>query len=95
MDASSPKYFITFIDDFSRYMHLYLLHSKDEALNAFKVFKAEVEKQCEKQIKIVRYDRGGEYYGRYTESEQAIGPFAKFHQEHGIVAQYTMPGSPD
>ncbi|CAJ2668438.1 unnamed protein product [Trifolium pratense] len=95
MDASSPKYFITFIDDFSRYMHLYLLNSKDEALKAFKVFKAEVEKQCEKQIKIVRSDRGGEYYGRYTESGQATGPFAKFLQEHGIVAQYTTPGSPD
>lgn len=39
--------------------------------------------------------RGGEYYGRYTEDGQAKGPFAKFLQEHGIVAQYTMPGSPD
>jgi hypothetical protein len=34
-------------------------------------------------------------YGRYTESGQAIGPFAMFLQEHGIVAQYTMHGSPD
>ena len=24
-----------------------------------------------------------------------VGPFARFLQEHGIVAQYTMPGSPD
>ena len=23
------------------------------------------------------------------------GPFAKFLQEHGIVAQYSLPGSPD
>jgi hypothetical protein len=45
MDASGLKYFIAFIDDFSRYMHPYLLHSKDEALNSFKVFKAEVDKQ--------------------------------------------------
>ena len=55
----------------------------------------EVEKQCGKQIKIVRSDRGGEYYGTYTEDGQAPRPFAKFLQEHGIVAQYTMPGSPD
>jgi len=86
MDASSPKYFITFIDNYSRYMYLYLLHTKDEALDAFKNFKAEVEKQCGKQIKIVRSDRGGEYYGRYTENGQAPGLFAKFLQEHGIVA---------
>ena len=95
MDANSPKYFITFIDDYSRYMYLYLLRSKDEALDAFKVFKAEVENQCGKHIKIVRSDRGGEYYGKYTENGQAHGAFAKFLQENGIVAQYTMPGSPD
>ena len=76
-------------------MYLYILHNKDEALNAFKVFKAEVEKQCNKQIKIVRTNRGGEYYGRYTEDGQAPGPFVKFLQDHGIVAQYTMPGSSD
>ena len=51
MDASSPKYFITFIDNYSQYMYLYLLRTKDEALDAFKIFKAEVEKQCEKQLR--------------------------------------------
>ena len=59
-------------------MYLYLLRTKDEALDAFKNFKAEVEKQCGKQIKIVRSDRGGEYYGRYTENGQAPGLFVKF-----------------
>ncbi|WKA02171.1 hypothetical protein VitviT2T_020389 [Vitis vinifera] len=95
MDSHGQKYFISFIDDFSRYMYLYILHNKNEALDVFKVFKAEVEKQYGKQIKIVRSDRGGEYYGRYLEDGQSPGPFAKFLQEHGIVAQYTMPGSPD
>ena len=60
MEGSDSKYFITFIDDYSHYMYLYMLHSKDEALEAFKVFKAEVEKQYGKQVKIVRSDRGGE-----------------------------------
>jgi hypothetical protein len=41
-----------------------MLYNKNEALDAFKIFKAEAEKQCSKQIKIVRSDRGGEYYGR-------------------------------
>uniref|UniRef100_A0A2N9GEG7 Retrovirus-related Pol polyprotein from transposon TNT 1-94 n=1 Tax=Fagus sylvatica TaxID=28930 RepID=A0A2N9GEG7_FAGSY len=95
MDSHGQKYFISFIDDYSRYMYLYMLYNKNEALDAFKIFKAEVEKQCGKQIKIVRSDRGGEYYGRYTEDGQAPRPFAKFLQEHGIVAQYTMPGSLD
>ncbi|KAF7839880.1 Retrovirus-related Pol polyprotein from transposon TNT 1-94 [Senna tora] len=37
---------------------------------------SKVEKQCDKQIKIVRLDRDGDYYGRYTEDGQAPGPFA-------------------
>ena len=54
MDAHGSTDFISFIYDCSRYMYLYRLHNKDEALDAFKVFKAEVKKQCGKQIKIVR-----------------------------------------
>ena len=41
MDAYGQKYFITFIDDYSRYMYLYMLYNKREALEAIKVFKAE------------------------------------------------------
>ena len=44
------KYFITFIDDCSRYCYVYLLSSKDEAVNAFKSYKAEVETQLNKKI---------------------------------------------
>ena len=67
-------------------MYLYLLRSKDEALGTFKVFKAEIENQCGKHIKIVRSDRSGEYYGKYIENGQAPGAFVKFLQENGIVA---------
>ena len=95
MDSHGKKYFIFFIHDFSRYMYLYILHNKNEALDAFKVFKAEVDKQYGKQIKIVRSNRGGKYYGRYMEDGQVLGLSVKFLQEHEIVAQYTMPGSPD
>ena len=62
-----------------------MLHKKSEALDAFKIFKAEVEKQCGKQIKIVRSDRGGEYYGRQTEDGQAPGPFANFFKSTGCL----------
>ena len=44
MDAYGQKYFMTFIDDYSQYMHIYMLHNKSEVLEAFKVSKAEVEK---------------------------------------------------
>jgi transposase InsO family protein len=91
---NSQRYFISFIDDYSRFMYLYLLFNKSEALDAFKTYKMEVERQLEKKIKIIRSDRGGEYYGRYTESEQRPGPFANFLKEEGFIAQYTMLGSP-
>ncbi|GKB31396.1 pol polyprotein [Tanacetum coccineum] len=39
----------------------YLINTKDEALNMFKTYKAEVENQLDKKIKIIRSDRGGEY----------------------------------
>ena len=62
------RYFITFIDDYSRYGHIYLIKEKAEALDKFQSFKAEVELQINKRIKAVRSDRGGEYYGRYDGS---------------------------
>ena len=46
MGSYGQKYFISFIDDYSRFMYLYLLDNKNGALDAFKVFKAEVETQC-------------------------------------------------
>ncbi|WKA08320.1 hypothetical protein VitviT2T_026051 [Vitis vinifera] len=64
------KYFITFIDDFSRYGYVELIHEKSDSLNVFKAFKAKVELQLGKPIKAVKSDRGGEYYGRYDEIAQ-------------------------
>jgi len=87
------QYFITFIDDYSSYGYLYLIHEKSQSLAFFKSFKAEVQLQLEKKIKTVKSDRGSEYYGRYDRSgEQRPGPFALFLKECGIVPQYTMPG---
>ena len=69
---NKEKYFITFIDDFSRYGHVYLLHEKSQSVNALKVYINEVERQLDRKVKIVRSDRGGEYYGRYDESGQTL-----------------------
>ncbi|GKA07424.1 zinc finger, CCHC-type containing protein [Tanacetum coccineum] len=57
----NKKYFVTFIDDASRFCYVYLLHSNNEALDKFKVFKTEVELQQGTLIKRFRTDRGGEY----------------------------------
>ena len=88
-------YFITFIDDYSRYGYLYLINKKAEYLDKFKIFRTEVEKQLGKVIKVVRSDRGGEYYGKHGDAGQLKGPFSKYLEDSGIVAQFTMPGSPE
>lgn len=45
------RYFITFIDDFSRKVWIYLVKTKDEAFNTFVQWKTRVENQCDKRIK--------------------------------------------
>ena len=80
------RYFITFIDDYSRYTYVYLLKHKDEAFSVFKNYKAEVENQLGKKIKILRSDRGGEYFPH---------EFNKFCEEHGIIHQCSAPRTPE
>ena len=40
------RYFVTFIDDFSRKLWIYLIKRKDEVFDVFKKFKSMVERQC-------------------------------------------------
>ena len=51
------RYFITFIDDFSRYTYVYLMRNKDEAFDMFKKYKTEVKNQKDKRIKVLRSDK--------------------------------------
>ena len=67
---NGQRYFITFIDDYSRYGYIYLIYEKSQSLDVFKAYKAEVENQLDKKIKAVKYDRGGEYYSRYDGSSE-------------------------
>jgi hypothetical protein len=55
------QYFITFIDDFSRYGYVYLIKHKSKTFEKFKEFQNEVENQRGKKIKALRSDCGGEY----------------------------------
>ena len=55
------KYFITFVDNSTKYCYVYLLKSKDEAIEKFVLYKNEVQNQLNKKIKVLRSDRGGEY----------------------------------
>jgi hypothetical protein len=49
LTEGGKSYFMTLIDDATRFCYVYLLKTKDEALNCFKIYKAEVETQLEKR----------------------------------------------
>ena len=79
----SNKYFITFIDDSTKYCYVHLLKSKNEALEKFVLYKNKVENQLNKRIKVLRSDRGGEYEA----------PIGEFYAQHGIIHEITAPYS--
>ena len=70
------EYFVTFIDDYSRYGYIYLLRRKSKCFKKFKEYKASAEKRhLGKCIKSIRSDRGGEYL---------LGEFREYLSEHEI-----------
>ncbi|KAL8118400.1 hypothetical protein AgCh_016069 [Apium graveolens] len=79
------SYFITFIDDISRFGYVYLMKHKSEAFEKFKEYKHEVKKQTKHSIRTLRSDRGGEYLN---------GEFLDYLKENGIVSQWTPPYTP-
>nr|ABB47331.1 retrotransposon protein, putative, Ty1-copia subclass [Oryza sativa Japonica Group] len=85
LTKGGKKYFMTLIDDCTRFCYVYLLKTKDEALHYFKIYKAEVENQLERKIKRLRSDRGGEYFSN---------EFTSFCEEYGIIHERTPPYSP-
>jgi transposase InsO family protein len=85
LTEGGQRYFMTLMDDLSRYCYVYLLKTKCEVLNCFKTYKAEVENQLEKMIKRFWSDRGGEYFSN---------EFDLFCVEHGIIHERMSPYSP-
>ena len=55
------RYFVTFIDDYSRKVFVYTMKNKSEVFSKFMLFKKFVENQTENKIKVIRTDNGKEY----------------------------------
>jgi transposase InsO family protein len=79
------RYFITFIDDYTRYGHVYLISHKSKALVCFKKFIIFVENQLYRKVKALRMDRGREYLS---------DEFKQMCDEKGILRQLTIPYTP-
>jgi len=85
ISSSAKRYFLSFIDDFSRKTWIYLLNEKSEAFNKFKDFKTLIEKEAGTSIKCLRTDRGGEFNSK---------ELTEFCNEHGINRQLTTAYTP-
>ena len=84
---SGFSYFVTFIDDYSRKTWIYFLKTKesDEVLDRFKEFKAFVENQTGRRIKVLQSYNGGEY---------TLGGFVDLYGGSEIKREFTVPYNP-
>lgn len=82
---SGYKYFVTFIDDYSRKLFTFPMKMKSEVFDLFVKFKTLAENQTEKKLKIIRSDNDGEYVNN---------KFDNFCKENGIIHQLTVPYTP-
>jgi hypothetical protein len=78
-------YYVSFIDDFSSNTWIYFLRKKYKVFDKFKEFKALVENQTEKKIKVLRTDNGGEF---------CRNEFKEFCKKCGIARKKTTPYTP-
>jgi hypothetical protein len=80
------KYYVAFIDDYSRFTWIYPLQHKSETFDIFTKFKLLVENQFSTKIKQLQSDGGGEYTSLQ---------FQQFLTQHGInfrkFCPYTSP----
>ena len=75
-------YYVTFIDDFSRFSCLFPLKLKFDVHSCFLQFKSMVENLVSRPIKSFQSDGGGEY--SYT-------PFKQLLTQHGILHRFSCP----
>lgn len=77
------KYYVVFIDAFSKYVWFYPMKNKSEVLQKFIDFKTMAELQLNHKIKNLQSDCGGEYKA-----------LSQFLNTHGILHRISCPHTP-
>ena len=83
---SGAEYFVTFTDDKTRYVWVYVIKKKSEVFKKFCEWKIEVEKSLGRSVKILHTDNGGEF----TSDE-----FEEYLTKEGIKHELTIPKCPE
>jgi len=83
--AGGARYFVTFIDDYSRYTVTVMLRNRSDVVQAFKDYKQKMENLTNKRIKKLRTDNGKEYVSK---------EFSDFLRQEGITRQLSVEYTP-
>ena len=84
--VSGYRYYVLFVDDFTKYSWLFPLKLKSEVYSIFVHFKAYVENLIGNKIKVLRTDSGGEF---------TSSMFKSFLLQHGIMHQFSFLHTPE
>ena len=79
------RYFVTFVDDFSRVTWFYLMKSRSELFSHFSAFCVEIQTQFHVSVQTLRSDNAKEYLSE---------PFQSFMLQHGILHQISCVETP-
>ncbi|WJZ83066.1 hypothetical protein VitviT2T_002777 [Vitis vinifera] len=82
---SGSRWFVTFIDDYTRMTWLCLMKTKDEVNLLFQKFHKMIETQYNAKVRVLRSDNGGEYQS---------SDLQKYLEGHGIIHQTTCSNTP-
>lgn len=80
------KYFVTFMDEFTHFVMVYCIKSKDEVLCKFKDYVNLVHNKFNVRVHKLRCDNGGEFSSH---------EFKQFCSSEGIVLDYTTVYTPE
>lgn len=80
------RYFLVFMDDYSKFSHIYFLKSKAESESYIKKFIALVKTQTNKSVKILRSDNAKEFFTSSLE---------RYLEEQGILHQSRCNHAPE
>ncbi|KAD3640040.1 hypothetical protein E3N88_29263 [Mikania micrantha] len=86
MSMAKKKYCLVIVDDYSRFVWTFFLHSKGEVAKAIMNFVLYVEKQYSIPVKCVRSDNGTEFRNHILD---------EFYLSKGIQRQYSIPRTPE